>query len=138
MFCPVCEDEFREGFTRCNDCDVALVVSLDDVPPPPPSAQRQERDFDRPPEPIDMEDYCGYLTLEESREARDTLRDHDIRCEIVIREAPGGDPSQPCVEEFWIRVEDRGHKQAGQILGMDDDDGPDDPSDDKRSFNPFG
>ena len=25
MFCPVCGDEFRPGFTRCNDCDVELV-----------------------------------------------------------------------------------------------------------------
>jgi hypothetical protein len=30
MFCPVCESEFREGFTRCNDCDVALVEELFD------------------------------------------------------------------------------------------------------------
>jgi hypothetical protein len=32
MFCPVCKLEYRPGFTRCNDCDVALVASLDDVP----------------------------------------------------------------------------------------------------------
>jgi hypothetical protein len=25
MFCPVCGDEYREGFTRCADCDVPLV-----------------------------------------------------------------------------------------------------------------
>jgi membrane protease YdiL (CAAX protease family) len=28
MFCPRCHDEFREGFTRCQACDVALVESL--------------------------------------------------------------------------------------------------------------
>lgn len=28
MFCPLCKAEYREGFTRCNDCDVALVDSL--------------------------------------------------------------------------------------------------------------
>lgn len=28
MFCPVCKSEYREGFTRCNDCNVALVASL--------------------------------------------------------------------------------------------------------------
>lgn len=28
MFCPVCHAEYREGFTRCADCDVALVVEL--------------------------------------------------------------------------------------------------------------
>ena len=29
MFCPTCGDEFRAGFTRCNDCDVDLVA----IPP---------------------------------------------------------------------------------------------------------
>ena len=28
MFCPQCETEYREGFTRCADCDVALVPDL--------------------------------------------------------------------------------------------------------------
>lgn len=27
MFCPECKAEYREGFTRCTDCDVALVDS---------------------------------------------------------------------------------------------------------------
>jgi hypothetical protein len=30
MFCPLCQAEFRDGFTRCSDCRVALVASLDD------------------------------------------------------------------------------------------------------------
>jgi hypothetical protein len=29
MFCPVCGDEYRPGFTRCADCDVELT----DAPP---------------------------------------------------------------------------------------------------------
>ncbi|HEX7191257.1 MAG TPA: hypothetical protein VF381_06765 [Thermoanaerobaculia bacterium] len=28
MFCPQCETEYREGITRCADCDVALVNEL--------------------------------------------------------------------------------------------------------------
>jgi hypothetical protein len=28
MFCPVCGDEYRPGFTRCTDCDVELVEKL--------------------------------------------------------------------------------------------------------------
>jgi hypothetical protein len=28
MFCPKCRSEYRTGFTRCNDCDVALVDDL--------------------------------------------------------------------------------------------------------------
>jgi hypothetical protein len=33
MYCPVCRAEYREGFTRCSDCDTDLVASL--APPPP-------------------------------------------------------------------------------------------------------
>jgi hypothetical protein len=29
MFCPSCEAEYREGFTECSDCGVALVATLD-------------------------------------------------------------------------------------------------------------
>ncbi len=29
MFCPVCKAEYREGFTRCADCDVDLVEALE-------------------------------------------------------------------------------------------------------------
>jgi len=28
MFCPVCKAEYRQGFTRCADCDVELVWEL--------------------------------------------------------------------------------------------------------------
>jgi hypothetical protein len=31
VICPECETEYREGFTRCADCDVALVASLDEA-----------------------------------------------------------------------------------------------------------
>jgi len=32
MFCPQCRSEYREGFTRCEVCDVALVAVLPPLP----------------------------------------------------------------------------------------------------------
>jgi len=31
MFCPACTAEYRPGFTRCSDCDVALVERLEET-----------------------------------------------------------------------------------------------------------
>jgi hypothetical protein len=28
MFCPLCKAEYRDGFSRCSDCDVPLVAEL--------------------------------------------------------------------------------------------------------------
>lgn len=32
MFCPTCKSQYREGFTRCADCDVPLVNVLENLP----------------------------------------------------------------------------------------------------------
>lgn len=37
MFCPKCKAEYREGFSRCADCEVDLVPELS--PEPEPSEQ---------------------------------------------------------------------------------------------------
>ena len=28
MFCPLCKAEYRQGFTQCSDCHIALVATL--------------------------------------------------------------------------------------------------------------
>jgi hypothetical protein len=38
MYCPACGVEYRDGFSRCNDCDVALVAG-----PPPATVRVDER-----------------------------------------------------------------------------------------------
>ena len=39
MFCPECQAEYRQGFTRCADCDVDLVYELPPEPGQASSAQ---------------------------------------------------------------------------------------------------
>jgi hypothetical protein len=40
MFCPQCRSEYREGFTRCESCDVPLVAVL-----PPEAGDPSDRDL---------------------------------------------------------------------------------------------
>jgi hypothetical protein len=35
MYCPNCRAEYRPGFTRCGDCETALVPQLPPRPPEP-------------------------------------------------------------------------------------------------------
>ncbi len=42
MICPICKNEYREGFTHCPDCDVDLVDSLDEVLVPVMFGQEDE------------------------------------------------------------------------------------------------
>jgi hypothetical protein len=95
MFCPVCRDEYRPGFTRCEPCDATLVEALDTAAP-------------RSPAPIEAEvaaeeataNFCGFLTLEEARRARDKVREAKLTAEILIKDAPGTAAGAPAQEEF--------------------------------------
>jgi hypothetical protein len=42
MFCPICKAEYRQGFTRCSDCDFDLVETL---PPEPPESAPESVDY---------------------------------------------------------------------------------------------
>jgi hypothetical protein len=115
MHCPVCKDEFRPGFTRCASCGVDLV---DTLPTEDPAPRRKA-----PPGPsggpVQMTDYCGFVSLDEARDARDTLHVEGVRTEITIREAPDSDPHGPVREEYWLRVERTGYPRAMRLLGFD-------------------
>jgi len=116
VFCPSCRDEFRSGFTRCDNCGVDLVHEL------PP-----ERAATAPPLPVAVPvvDYCGYLALDDAREARDRLRKRRIASDIVIREAPGASPDGPGSEEYWLRVDRARLREAHDLLGDSDGFGED-------------
>jgi hypothetical protein len=50
MFCPECRTEYREGFTVCVDCGMALAPEL------PPEAPRET-----PSEGTDFEEVLGFM-----------------------------------------------------------------------------
>ena len=41
MFCPQCKAEYRQGFTRCADCDLDLVCALEDTSQAPKEGGRE-------------------------------------------------------------------------------------------------
>ena len=104
MFCPSCKDEFRSGFTRCANCNVDLVDDLATV--------KDEAAAPPPVNPLRMVDFCGFFSLEEARNARDKLREHDIRGEIAVRESP----EESGREEYWLRVDRSRYRQVPAIL----------------------
>ncbi len=69
-FCPSCGVEYREGFTRCSECNVALVAE------PPPT-----------PEPVGPEwaPVAVFVTTEEAELARGLLAGVGIPSAVVDR-----------------------------------------------------
>jgi hypothetical protein len=69
-FCPSCGVEYREGFTRCSECDVALVAE----PPPAP-----------PPTGPEWTPVAMFVTAEEANLARGLLAGVGIPSTVVDR-----------------------------------------------------
>ncbi|MBP1619776.1 MAG: hypothetical protein H6Q02_543 [Acidobacteria bacterium] len=69
-FCPTCGVEYREGFTRCSDCDTALVAE----PPATPAAPG--------PEWVPV---ASFVTAEEAGLARGLLAGVGIAAAVVDR-----------------------------------------------------
>lgn len=114
MFCPVCHSEYRRGIETCTTCAVELVTELR-------SGAAAEVDLEAAAQlPVAPETnlvpYCGFLSLDEARAARETLRAEGVRSEILIRDGAAGDPARPD-EEFWLRVPASQFRVVEQVLG---------------------
>jgi len=75
-FCPKCRAEYREGFSRCSDCEVDLV---DELPP-----EEEEMVDEEPSDLVQLHVFAGDLYGEMVKEA---LENEGIWC--VLRKAPG-------------------------------------------------
>jgi hypothetical protein len=115
MFCPVCKDEFRAGFTRCGACNVDLVDSLSGSAATLLEESPKEETAAGQPALVSMMEYCGFLTLNEARDARGRLKEKSIRSEILIRET-----SDSSGEEYWLRVERDRYREVFALLGFDE------------------
>jgi hypothetical protein len=126
MFCPKCKDEFRPGFTRCANCNVDLVESLSgSTATSAPGASVPAGS------PLSLVEYCGFVSLEDARRARDLLFGEAIASEIAIRTVSPGAAADPA-EEYWLRVERGRYKDVVRLLGYDEAQAP--PEEDDGSF----
>lgn len=116
MFCPVCRDEYRPGFSRCATCDVALVEALDAGVDAPTTAAPIAV---APHEEEVMANFCGFLTLDEARHARDAVRGTRMPAEILIRDAPASAAGAPVEEEFWLRVRPKDFRAVVALVGFE-------------------
>jgi hypothetical protein len=115
VFCPTCQSEYRPGFTRCPTCDVDLVADL---------GGSGEPGTEKPPTPtevplVTMSDYCGFVTLDDAREARTRLWAYGIPCEISVRLKPNAAAAAAEHEEYWLRVPRSERRGVVEILGYD-------------------
>jgi len=113
MFCPVCHDEYRPGFTRCATCDVDLVASVDAKAEAKPAAVMSEVAAEEA-----VANFCGFLSLDEARAARDKVLTTRRRADILICEAPRVRPEDPFKEEFWLRVAPHDFRAVIDLIGV--------------------
>ena len=114
MFCPVCRDEYRPGFTRCASCDVALIDAPDAVAPPKTVPILAEVAAEEA-----TANFCGFLTLDEARQARDKLREANLPAEILIKDAPRTTDETAAREEFWLRVRPKDFRAIVGLIGFE-------------------
>ena len=92
-----------------------LVDSLAGVEVAPVEARLKQDTATGQPALVPMTEYCGFLTLDEARDARGLLKAKTIRSEIVIREI-----SDSSEEEYWLRVERDRYREVFALLGFDE------------------
>jgi hypothetical protein len=129
MFCPQCKAEYRQGFTRCADCDVELVYELPAraiVPLETVDPGNQEEDpfcsFWKGDDPRVHAELCELLGEQGIPHKTIRRQDHLFnwntssafeigvpfsqfdRAEAVVKDAYGGE-NEPVSEEVRVRLE---------------------------------
>ena len=101
MFCPICRDEYRAGFTSCTDCGVALVAQLPLEP---------ER------EPVEFVDLLTFRNEHEAKLADLRLRAAGIPSSVFKDDAGGMEPHLQLSGTVRLRVPVDRVKDARRLL----------------------
>jgi len=111
VICPRCKHEYRAGFTRCATCQVDLVDG--DALAEPEPVRGETRSTMDATTMAELLPFCGFITLDEARQAREELREANIPADILIREL---ETDQEVLEEYWIRVPRRRFAEVADVL----------------------
>src|SRR5438034_3781092 len=99
MYCPQCKAEYRQGFTRCADCDVELVHEL------PTGAQGWGATGESSSHAEDAEDpFCSFWR-------GDDPRIHAELCELLNEEG---------IPHRTLRREDRSEEHTSELQSHSD------------------
>ncbi len=83
LYCPSCRSEFREGFSECATCGVALVEHLDEAPPAMDDASMADYLSDRDVVPV------ARTNLDALKGLKKLLCNNGI-ANIIMRSGDGG------------------------------------------------
>ena len=103
MFCPICRDEFRAGFTSCNDCGVPLVEEL----PREPELK-----------PVEFVDLLTFRNEHEAKLADVRLRAAGIPSSVSKDDAGGMEPHLQLSGTVRLRVPLDRVKAARRLLAI--------------------
>lgn len=109
MFCPNCKTEYREGLTRCADCNVDLVAAL------PAEAEQSETDVDY----IDLVNIKTYSNRHDAELERAFLSANDITAAISGDDCGGTRPALSFIRGVHLCVKKEDVERAKKLISDD-------------------
>lgn len=110
MFCPECKQEYREGFSRCANCGIALVAEV--LPEPEP----------------ELAEFVYLTTMQSFVLAQplvDFLSTHGVQTHLQSDDCGGVDPALCFIHGVRVFVAKAELEQARQLLAEHEEDIPD-------------
>ncbi len=103
MFCPKCKSEYREGFSKCADCDVDLVPELTPEP-------------EETPEYVDWVKIITFTDRYEADLAQGLLEANDIDAVTFSDDCGSVDPALTWARGVRLMVKKEDVKNAKEVL----------------------